>query len=124
MPQPERIETLVLGSGNGGMYLAWHMARSRRRTAVVERRDWRLLPKLQLPPEQERDLERESRRPGASRRKLRREHGFRRDRHGQSPSAQARHGRRHDRHDFAAIQRERRGIDHGSSWRPKRSRCA
>jgi len=38
MPQPERIETLVLGSGNGGMYLAWHMARSGRRTAVVERR--------------------------------------------------------------------------------------
>ncbi len=35
---PERIETLVLGSGNGGMYLAWHMARSGRRTAVVERR--------------------------------------------------------------------------------------
>jgi pyruvate/2-oxoglutarate dehydrogenase complex dihydrolipoamide dehydrogenase (E3) component len=38
MPQPERIETLVLGSGNGGMFLAWHMARSGRRTAVVERR--------------------------------------------------------------------------------------
>jgi pyruvate/2-oxoglutarate dehydrogenase complex dihydrolipoamide dehydrogenase (E3) component len=38
MPQPERIETLILGSGNGGMYLAWHMARSGRRTAVVERR--------------------------------------------------------------------------------------
>src|ERR1700724_1616477 len=38
MPQPERVETLVLGSGNGGMYLAWHMARSGRRTAVVERR--------------------------------------------------------------------------------------
>jgi pyruvate/2-oxoglutarate dehydrogenase complex dihydrolipoamide dehydrogenase (E3) component len=37
MPQPERFETLVLGSGNGGMYLAWHMARSGRRTAVVER---------------------------------------------------------------------------------------
>jgi pyruvate/2-oxoglutarate dehydrogenase complex dihydrolipoamide dehydrogenase (E3) component len=35
---PERIETLVLGSGNGGMFLAWHMARSGRRTAVVERR--------------------------------------------------------------------------------------
>src|SRR5256885_3776709 len=35
---PERIEPLVLGSGNGGMYLAWHMARSGRRTAVVERR--------------------------------------------------------------------------------------
>ncbi len=37
MPQPEPFETLVLGSGNGGMYLAWHMARSGRRTAVVER---------------------------------------------------------------------------------------
>lgn len=34
----ERFETLILGSGNGGMYLAWHMARSGRRTAVVERR--------------------------------------------------------------------------------------
>jgi pyruvate/2-oxoglutarate dehydrogenase complex dihydrolipoamide dehydrogenase (E3) component len=38
MPQTERFETLVLGGGNGGMYLAWHMARSGRRTAVVERR--------------------------------------------------------------------------------------
>src|SRR5271165_5359613 len=38
MPQPERFETLVLGSGNGSMYLAWHMAQSGRRTAVVERR--------------------------------------------------------------------------------------
>jgi pyruvate/2-oxoglutarate dehydrogenase complex dihydrolipoamide dehydrogenase (E3) component len=38
MPQPERFEILVLGSGNGGMFLAWHMARSGRRTAVVERR--------------------------------------------------------------------------------------
>jgi pyruvate/2-oxoglutarate dehydrogenase complex dihydrolipoamide dehydrogenase (E3) component len=38
MPQPERFESLVLGSGNGGMFLAWHMARSGRRTAVVERR--------------------------------------------------------------------------------------
>ena len=38
MPQTEQYETLVLGSGNGGMFLAWHMARSGRRTAVVERR--------------------------------------------------------------------------------------
>jgi pyruvate/2-oxoglutarate dehydrogenase complex dihydrolipoamide dehydrogenase (E3) component len=38
MPQPERYEILILGSGNGGMYLAFHMARSGRRTAVVERR--------------------------------------------------------------------------------------
>ncbi len=38
MPQPERFEILILGSGTGGKLLAWHMARSGRRTAVVERR--------------------------------------------------------------------------------------
>jgi pyruvate/2-oxoglutarate dehydrogenase complex dihydrolipoamide dehydrogenase (E3) component len=38
MPQPERFEILVLGSGTGGKLLAWHMARSGKRTAVVERR--------------------------------------------------------------------------------------
>jgi pyruvate/2-oxoglutarate dehydrogenase complex dihydrolipoamide dehydrogenase (E3) component len=38
MSQPERYEILVLGSGAGGKLLAWHMARSGRRTAVVERR--------------------------------------------------------------------------------------
>ncbi len=38
MSQSERFETLVLGSGEGGKYLAWHMARSGRRAAVVERR--------------------------------------------------------------------------------------
>src|SRR5262249_46374095 len=38
MSQPERFEILVLGSGVGGKLLAWHMARTGRRTAVVERR--------------------------------------------------------------------------------------
>src|SRR5712691_6167558 len=38
MSQPERFDILVLGSGAGGKLLAWHMARSGRRTAVVERR--------------------------------------------------------------------------------------
>ncbi len=38
MSQSERFEILVLGSGAGGKLLAWHMARSGRRTAVVERR--------------------------------------------------------------------------------------
>jgi pyruvate/2-oxoglutarate dehydrogenase complex dihydrolipoamide dehydrogenase (E3) component len=38
MSQPQRFEVLVLGSGQGGKLLAWHMARSGRRTAVVERR--------------------------------------------------------------------------------------
>src|SRR5258708_18156716 len=38
MSQPERFEVLILGSGFGGKLLAWHMAGSGRRTAVVERR--------------------------------------------------------------------------------------
>jgi pyruvate/2-oxoglutarate dehydrogenase complex dihydrolipoamide dehydrogenase (E3) component len=38
MSQPERLEVLILGSGQGGKLLAWHLARSGRRTAVVERR--------------------------------------------------------------------------------------
>jgi pyruvate/2-oxoglutarate dehydrogenase complex dihydrolipoamide dehydrogenase (E3) component len=37
MSQPERFEVLVLGSGQGGKQLAWHMAQSGQRTAVVER---------------------------------------------------------------------------------------
>jgi pyruvate/2-oxoglutarate dehydrogenase complex dihydrolipoamide dehydrogenase (E3) component len=37
MSEPERLEALILGSGFGGKLLAWHMARSGRRTAVVER---------------------------------------------------------------------------------------
>jgi pyruvate/2-oxoglutarate dehydrogenase complex dihydrolipoamide dehydrogenase (E3) component len=38
MAEPERSEALVLGSGEGGKYLAWHLERSGRRTVVVERR--------------------------------------------------------------------------------------
>jgi pyruvate/2-oxoglutarate dehydrogenase complex dihydrolipoamide dehydrogenase (E3) component len=38
MAQPEQFEALILGSGAGGKLLAWHLARSGRRTAVVERR--------------------------------------------------------------------------------------
>src|SRR3954462_13629693 len=38
MPNPEQYDVVVIGSGEGGKYLAWHLARSGRRTAVVERR--------------------------------------------------------------------------------------
>jgi pyruvate/2-oxoglutarate dehydrogenase complex dihydrolipoamide dehydrogenase (E3) component len=38
MSQPEHYEMLILGSGEGGKYLAWHMAKSGHRTAVVERK--------------------------------------------------------------------------------------
>ena len=36
--EPERYEMLVLGSGEGGKFLAWHMAKAGHRTAVVERK--------------------------------------------------------------------------------------
>src|SRR5260370_29075948 len=39
MSEPERFEALILGSGFGGELLAWHMAQSGQRTAVVER-EW------------------------------------------------------------------------------------
>ena len=38
MAKSEHFEILILGSGAGGKLLAWHMAGSGRRTAVVERR--------------------------------------------------------------------------------------
>lgn len=38
MSQPEHVEMLIIGSGEGGKYLAWHMAKSGHRTAVVERK--------------------------------------------------------------------------------------
>src|SRR5215831_1958502 len=34
----ENYKNVVIGSGEGGKYLAWHLARSGERTAVVERR--------------------------------------------------------------------------------------
>ncbi|HKF12102.1 MAG TPA: mercuric reductase [Xanthobacteraceae bacterium] len=37
MPQPERFDILIVGSGKSGKLLAWHMAQSGQRTAVVER---------------------------------------------------------------------------------------
>ena len=38
MSQPEHFDVLVFGSGAGGKLMAWHMAGSGRRTAVVERK--------------------------------------------------------------------------------------
>src|SRR3954470_2194300 len=38
MTQLEHFEMLVLGGGQGGQFLAWHMAKSGHRTAVVERK--------------------------------------------------------------------------------------
>ena len=38
MSQPEPSEMFVLGRGEGGKFLAWHMAKSGHRTALVERK--------------------------------------------------------------------------------------
>lgn len=38
MPELEQYDVVVVGSGEGGKYLAWHMAQTGLRTAVVERR--------------------------------------------------------------------------------------
>jgi pyruvate/2-oxoglutarate dehydrogenase complex dihydrolipoamide dehydrogenase (E3) component len=38
MTQPERFQTVIVGSGQGGKLLAWHLAQTGQRTAVVERR--------------------------------------------------------------------------------------
>jgi pyruvate/2-oxoglutarate dehydrogenase complex dihydrolipoamide dehydrogenase (E3) component len=38
MAEPEHFDVLIIGSGQGGKLLAWHMAGSGHRTAVVERR--------------------------------------------------------------------------------------
>ena len=38
MPQPEHFDVVILGSGQGGKLLAWRLARSGKKVAVVERR--------------------------------------------------------------------------------------
>ena len=38
MQNPEHFDTVILGSGQGGKLLAWHLAHSGHRVAVVERR--------------------------------------------------------------------------------------
>src|SRR5260370_39720148 len=38
MSQVEHFDVLVLGSGQGGQLIAWHLAQAGRRTALVERR--------------------------------------------------------------------------------------
>jgi pyruvate/2-oxoglutarate dehydrogenase complex dihydrolipoamide dehydrogenase (E3) component len=37
MPQREHFDVLVLGSGQGGQLIAWHLAQAGRRTALIER---------------------------------------------------------------------------------------
>lgn len=38
MHDPEKVDVLILGSGQGGKLLAWHLGRAGKKVAVVERR--------------------------------------------------------------------------------------
>src|ERR1700744_489689 len=38
MLEPEDVDTLILGSGQGGKKLAWHLGKAGKKVAVVERR--------------------------------------------------------------------------------------
>ena len=72
MAQPEPFDMLVLGSGEAGKYLAWHMAHAGHRTAVVERQ-WvgGSCPNINCLPSKNEILERQGRRPGQPRGRVR-----------------------------------------------------
>ena len=54
---PEEFDLVVLGSGEGGKYIAWTQGREGKRVAMIERQlRRRILPQHRLPAEQERDL--------------------------------------------------------------------
>ena len=38
MPEAERYDAVVIGSGEGGKYLAWHLSQAGEKVAVIERR--------------------------------------------------------------------------------------
>ena len=50
MPEPERYDAVIIGSSEGGKYLAWHLAQAGQRTAVVERRWIGSLPNINCLP--------------------------------------------------------------------------
>ena len=114
MSQPERFEVLILGSGEGGKLLAWHMARSGRRTAVVERR-WigGSCPNIACLPSKNEIWSARVAHLAHHARAVRHDDRSRHDRHGDGSPAQARHGRARGRLAFAELQDDRRRIDHG-----------
>ena len=58
----EEYDLVVLGSGEGGKYLAWTLAKQGKRVAVVERRiHRRLVPEHRLPAQQEHHPQRQGR---------------------------------------------------------------
>ena len=94
MPEPERYEAVIIGSGEGGMYLAWHLAQSGQRTAVVERR-WigGSCPNINCLPSKNEIWSAGVADMVAHAGELRRHDRLSLRRHGEGPAAQARHGR-------------------------------
>jgi len=65
----EHYKNIVIGSGEGGKYLAWHLAQAGEQTAVVERR-WIGGSCPNMSSEQERHLECQSRESRPSREQI------------------------------------------------------
>ena len=88
MSQPEMVDALVLGSGEGGKYLAWHLARSGQRTVVIERR-WigGSCPNINCLPSKNEIWKRQGRRPCSPRQEIRNGHGSDGDRHARRAAA-------------------------------------
>ena len=114
MSEPERFEYLILGSGEAGSLLAWHMAGSGRPIAVVERR-WvgGACPNIACLPSKNEiwsariaHLTRHAAEFGTTT-------GHHYHRYDEGPSAQARHGERRGCLSLAGLQDERHRIDHG-----------
>jgi len=52
----ENYKNVIIGSGEGGKYLAWHLAQSGQQTVVVERRVGGVPVRMSLSSQQERNL--------------------------------------------------------------------
>ena len=91
---PNNIDVLILGSGGGGKLTAWHMARSGRRIAVVERR-WigGSCPNVACLPSKNEIRSAEVAHLARARRAFRHDDGPGQGRHGEGSPTQARHGR-------------------------------
>lgn len=94
MAQAEHFDAPVLGSGPGGILLAWHLARSGQRVAVVERRYvGGSCPNIACMPSKNEVWAARIAYQAPARGGVRHNHRPGHDRHGEGAPAQARYGR-------------------------------